>query len=62
MFLPVKAMMNSGKRLRFKIFFFRPEYSIHDPLHCLDITTQPNEPDQLLKEVKFPRFSEKNPD
>ena len=30
--------------------------------HCLDVTTQPNEPDQLLKEVKFPRFSEKNPD
>ena len=24
--------------------------------HCLDVTTQPNEPDQLLKEVKFPRF------
>ena len=31
-------------------------------MHCLDVTTQPNEPDQLLKEVKFPRFSEKNPD
>ena len=30
--------------------------------HCLDVTTQPNEPDQLLKEVKFPRFSEKTPD
>jgi hypothetical protein len=28
----------------------------------LDITTQPNEPDQLLKEVKFPKFSEENPD
>ena len=40
-------MMNSGKRLRFKIFFFRPEYSIHDPLHCLDITTQPNEPESF---------------
>ena len=32
------------------------------PDHCLDVTTQPNEPDQLLREVKFPRFSEKNPD
>ena len=31
-------------------------------MHCLDVTTQPNEPDQLLKEVKFPRFYEKNPD
>ena len=31
-------------------------------VHCLDVTTQPNEPDQLLKEVKFPRFSEKTPD
>ena len=31
-------------------------------MHCLDVTTQPNEPDQLMKELKFPRFSEKNPD
>ena len=30
--------------------------------HCLDVTTHPNEPDQLLKEVIFPRFSEKNTD
>ena len=30
--------------------------------HCLDLTTQPNEPDYLLKEMKFSRFSEKTPD
>ena len=30
--------------------------------HRLEVTTQPNEPDQLMKELRFPRFSEKNPD
>ena len=51
--------MNSGRRLMFKIFFSDPNFQF---MHCLDVTTQPNEPDQLLKEVKFPKFSEENPD
>ena len=32
------------------------------PLHYWDLTTQPKEPDELLKTVNIPKFSEENPD
>ena len=31
-------------------------------LHYWDLTTQPKEPDETLLKVKFPMFSEENPD
>ena len=31
-------------------------------MHYWDLTTEPSEPQELLKKVKFPKFSEENPD
>ena len=45
--------------VEFQTFYFYSEWLWP---YCLDVTIQPNEPDQLLKEVKFPKFSEENTD